>query len=246
VGVISETMARRYWTGRNPIGTRITSRSFPAPIEVVGVVPDVAFGLDGTAEPFVYLSIQQHPRFLTATRPLQLLARTQTDPLAVAPSILGVLRDVDPSVPVTAVTTLDAQIAEMLMPQRLGSALLSALAGLTLILVTVGVVGTVTYGISRRRREIGVRLALGAGRAQVVGALTRSALLVVAIGVLVGLVTAIAVKGLVSSFLYGIEPTDAATLGLAMTLLVVVSGIATLLPAWRAAGVDPAKVLKAE
>ena len=156
------------------------------------------------------------------------------------------LREVDPSVPVTAITTLDAHIAELLMPQRLGSALLSTLAGLTLILVTVGVVGTVSYGVSRRRREIGVRLALGARRAQVVGALTHGALMVVAAGVLVGLLTAVAIRGLVSSFLYGIEPTDGATLVMGMTLLVVVSGIASLVPAWRAAGIDPAKILKAE
>jgi predicted permease len=246
VGVISETMARRYWSGRNPIGTHVSSQSFDGPIEIVGIAADVTVGLDRTAEPFVYLSIRQHPRFLSAPMPLQLLVRTQSNPSAQAASIRGVLREVDPSVPVTAITTLDARIAELLMPQRLGSALLSTLAGLTLILVIVGVVGTVSYGVSRRRREIGVRLALGARRGQVVGALTHGALLVVAAGALAGVLTAVAVTGLVSSFLYGIEPTDSATLAMATTLLVVVSGIASLVPAWRAAGIDPAKILKAE
>jgi ABC-type antimicrobial peptide transport system permease subunit len=172
--------------------------------------------------------------------------RTHSNPTALAASVRSVLREVDPLVPVTGIATLDARIAELLMPQRLGSALLSTLAGLTLVLVTVGVVGTVSYGVSRRRREIGVRLALGARRAQVIGALTRGALLVVAAGVLAGVVGAVAISGLVSSFLYGIEPTDGATLVLGMTLLVVVSGGASLLPAWRAARIDPAEILKAE
>jgi predicted permease len=246
IGVVSETMARRYWSGRAPIGTRISSRSFESPIEIVGVAEDVTVGLDGIAEPFVYLSIRQHPRFLSAPFPLQLLARAQSNPSTLAASMRGVLREVDPSVPVTAITTLDAHIAELLMPQRLGSALLSTLAGLTLILVTVGVVGTVSYGVSRRRREIGVRLALGARRSEVVGALTRGALLVVAAGVLAGVLAAIAIGGLASSFLYGIEPTDGVTLLTGTTLLVVVSGVASLLPAWRASRIDPAEILKAE
>jgi ABC-type antimicrobial peptide transport system permease subunit len=157
-----------------------------------------------------------------------------------------VLREIDPSLPITEITTLDAQIAGLLMPQRLGSALLSTLASLTVALVTVGVVGTVGYGISRRRREIGVRLALGARRAQVVSAMTRGALAPVAAGVLVGLSGAVALGSLVSSFLYGIEPTDIVTLTTAIIVVAVFAGLASFVPAWRASGVNPTEVLKAE
>lgn len=246
VAVISETMARRYWAGRDPIGTHLGSRSFREPVEIVGVARDIRVGLDGIAEPFVYLPLRQHPRFLSAPRSMVLLARAESKPTALAASMRRVLREVDPSLPVTTITTLDAQIAGLLMPQRLGSALLSTLATLTVVLVTVGVVGTVGYGISRRRREIGVRLALGARRAQVVRAMTRGALVPVAVGVLVGLSGAVALGSLVSSFLYGIEPTDIVTLTTAIIVVALFAGLASFVPAWRASGVNPTEVLRAE
>jgi len=132
------------------------------------------------------------------------------------------------------------------MPQRLGSALLSALGGLTVVLVIVGAAGTVAYGVSRRRREIGVRLALGARRTQVAGAMTRSALVSVAAGVLAGIIGAAALGRVASAFLYGIAPTDPATFAAAGAILVLATGAASFLPAWRATGMDPAEILKAE
>jgi predicted permease len=246
VGVISETMARRYWTGRDPIGTHIRSRSFPEPILVVGVAGDVTVGLDRASEPFVYLPLAQHPRFLNAPVPMVLLARAQSNPAALAASMRRVLHAVDPALPVTDVAPLDDRVAELLMPQRLGSLLLSALGGLTIVLVTVGAAGTVAYGVSRRRREIGVRLALGARRAQVAGALTRGALASMAAGLVAGIVAAAALGRFASAFLYGVEPTDAISLAAAAASLVVATGVASFLPAWRAAGIDPGDILKAE
>ena len=246
VGVISETMARRFWAGRDPIGGRITSRSFPAPIEIVGVARDLTVGLDGTAEPFVYLPFHQHLRFVVTTRPMVLLVRTESNPSLVAASIRRVLHEIDPSLPVTEVTTLDAQIGDLLMPQRFGTTLLSTMAGLTLLLVAVGVVGTVGYEVSRRRREIGIRLTLGSSRRQVVVAMTRSVLLPVAAGLVVGVAGALALGSLVSSFLYGIAPTDVVTLGSAAAVLVAGAAAASFVPAWRAAGADPSEVLRAE
>jgi putative ABC transport system permease protein len=244
VAVISQSMARRYWAGRNPLDTHLHSRSFPGAIRIVGVADDVAVGLDGTAEPFVYMPLRQNPRFLSAPIPVVLLARVDSDATALAASLRGALRDIDPSLPVTAITTLEARIADLLMPQRLGSLLLSGLAGLTTILVIVGVVGTVGYGIARRRREIGLRLALGARRSDVVRALTRGAVVWVAVGVLAGLGGAVALGRLASTFLYGITPTDSPTLAAAVAILLVAAGAASFLPAWRAAGMDPAEVLK--
>lgn len=246
VGVISETMARRYWEGRNPIGTHIRSRSFPEPIRVVGVAGDVTVGLDGAAEPFVYLPLAQHPRFLNAPVPIVLLARARSDSTTLAGSMRRVLHAIDASLPVTEVAPLDDRIAELLMPQRLGTALLSTLGGLTVVLVIVGAAGTVAYGVSRRRREIGVRLALGARRAQVAGAMTRGALISMAGGVLAGIIGAAALGRLASAFLYGIEPTDTTSFAAAAAVLVLATGAASFLPAWRAAGIDPAEILKAE
>ena len=157
-----------------------------------------------------------------------------------------VLHAIDPALPVTEVAPLDDRIAELLMPQRLGTVLLSALGGLTIVLVIVGAAGTVGYGVSRRRREIGVRLALGARRAQVAGAMMRGALISMAGGVLAGVIGAAALGRLASAFLYGIEPTDAASFMAATAVLVVATGAASFLPAWQAAAIDPAEILKAE
>src|SRR5690606_17638966 len=117
VGIISETMARRHWAGRNPLGTHIRSGSFPEPIRVIGVARDVTVGLDDAAGPFVYLPLAQHPRFLTAPTPMVLLARARSNPAAVAASIRRVLHAIDPALPVTQVAPLDDRIAALLMPQ---------------------------------------------------------------------------------------------------------------------------------
>jgi predicted permease len=248
VGIVSERMARRYWAGRDPIGTRLRSRSFPEPIRIIGVATDVAVGLDRAAEPFVYLALAQHPRFLNAARPLVLLARPRPDsnPSAVAASMRGVLTAVDPALPVTEVTRLDDRIAGLLMPQRLGVALLSVLGVLTVLLVVVGAGGSVAYGVARRRREIGIRLALGARRASVASTMTRSAVVAIAAGVAGGLLAAAALGRLVSAFLYGIEATDPATFATVVAVLVTAAGLASFLPAWRAAGIDPAEILKGD
>jgi predicted permease len=245
VAVISDTMARRYWPSRDPVGTHLTSRSFPAPVRIVGVVNDVTVGLDGDAGPFVYMPLRQNPRFLSAPIPIALLVRAEGEPAALVTSIRAALRELDPTVPITDITTLDARIADLLMPQRLGTVLLSGLAGLTVVLVVVGVVGTVGYGISRRRREIGVRLALGAKRAEVVAPLIRGTFLVVAVGIGVGLIGAVALARFIATFLYGIEPTDTVTIATALGVLFVAAGAASFVPAWRATRIDPAEVLKA-
>ena len=244
VAVISETMARRYWAGRNPVGTHFSSRSFGESVEVVGVAGNVTVGLDSTAPPFAYLPLRQHPRFLP--RPLTFLIRSNSDASLSAASVRDVLRQIDSSLPVTNITTLDDRIAQLLMPQRLGSGLLSLLAGVTVILVIVGVAGTVSYGVSRRRREIGVRLALGAERLEVTGAMMRGTLVPVAAGFVVGMAAAFSLGRLLSSFLYGIEPTDILTFMGAIAVLAAATGVASFVPAWRAAGINPAEVLNAE
>lgn len=246
VGIVSEEMARRYWAGRSPIGTHIRSRSFPEPIRIVGVVENVTVGLDGTAAPFLYLPLAQHPRFLNAPVPMVLLARTRPGATSVAPAVRRVLREIDPALPITTITPLDDRVAELLMPQRLGSLLLSALGGLTVVLVIVGAAGTVAYGVSRRRREIGVRLALGAHRAQVAAAMTRGSVVAMIAGALAGFAGAAALGRVSSAFLYGIEPTDVTSFAAAAAILALATGAASFLPAWRAAGIDPAEILKAE
>ena len=246
VAVVSETMARRYWAGRDAVGGRIISRSFDTPIEIVGVVRDVTVGLNRTAEPFVYLPLAQHPRFFSRPFPMVVLARTSSDPQALAGAVRRLLADVDASLPVSAVTTLEARVADLLMPQRLGSALLSALGLLTVVLVAVGITGTVAYGVARRRREIGIRLALGAQRLQIARTMARIALTPVAIGLAAGALGAVALGRLVASFLYGVQPTDGLTFAVVTGFVGLVAGVTAWVPARRAARIDPAEVLVSE
>jgi predicted permease len=246
VGVISETMARRYWAGRDPIGTHVRSRSFPEPIRIVGVAGDVTIGLDGAAAPLLYLALAQHPRFLNAAQPMVILARGQSDTPLLAATVRGVLSAAEPTLPVRAVTLLDDRIADLLMPQRLGRTLLSALGGLTVLVVIVGAAGSVAYGVARRRREIGIRLALGAPRTSVAGTMTRRAVVSMTAGVVAGLVGAAALGSFVSAFLYGIDAADPATFIGATALLVVATAMASFLPAWRAAGINPVEILRGD
>ena len=246
VAVISDTMARRYWEGRDPIGTRLSTGSLGEAIEIIGVARDVRVGLDGIAEPFVYLPLDQHPRFMAVPFPMVLIVRAESNPLPLAVPVRTVLADIDPTLPVTDVTTLDTRIAGLLMPQRLGSVLLSALAFLTVILVAVGVVGAVAYSVARRRSEIGIRLALGAQRSEVTRTMTFGALRPVATGLVIGVLAAVVLGRLISGFLYGVQPTDEVTLLGAVAVLSAVAGIAAYVPARRATSIDPAEVLIAE
>src|SRR5688572_17891527 len=141
---------------------------------------------------------------------------------------------------------LGAGRSDLLMPQRFGSALLSALAGLTTLLVAVGVAGMVGYGVSRRRREIGVRLALGARRGQVTSAMIRGALIPTVAGMLVGLAAALSLGNLVSRFLYGIQPTDVTRLLAASGAMTLVVAVAASVPAWRATGISATAILSGE
>jgi hypothetical protein len=245
VAVVSNTMARRYWAGRDPVGRRITSSSFPTPVTIVGVVNDVAVGVNGTAEPFVYFPVQQHPRFLQAPVPILWLARTTRDH-DVASSMRAILRQVDPAIPMMEITTLDQEVRDLLMPQRLGSTLLSSLGVLTLLLVATGVTGSVAYNVALRNREIGIRIALGGTRVNVAATLTRSALIAMACGLCLGLPVTFGLTRLVGSFLYGIQPTDPIALSVAIGSLAGMAAMAALVPAWRAARMQPGVLLSAE
>ena len=208
------------------------------------MVRNVTAGLVGAHEPFVYLPIDQH--WARRSRPIVLLAKGDSPDVPLVTSMRTVLREIDPDVPLLQVTTLETRMADLLMPQRMGSVLMSALASLTAILVVVGIVGSVSYGVARRRREIGIRLALGAQRVQLAAVMTRGAAVPVCLGLLAGLAAALALGRLLTSFLYGIAPTDGLTLVAALLVLTVVAGLAAYVPAHRATGVNPMDVLRAE
>lgn len=246
VAVINETMARRYWGGRDPVGSRFSAGQFGQGIQVIGVARDVTAGLDGAQEPYAYLPILQHvgpALVLGGTVILAQSAFVNTVPVA---SVRRALEEVDATLPITELTTLQARVGELLMPQRLGSALLTVLAGLTVLLVTVGLMGSVAFTVSRRRREIGVRLTLGARHGQVVAAIAGGALVPVVVGTGIGLVTSAALGRLAERFLYGVPAGDLPTLVGAGLVMAAAASSAAYLAARQAARVNPREVLAAE
>jgi predicted permease len=242
--IISESLARQYFPGEDPLGKHISVAMFDEsnPTEIIGVVGDVRYdSLTDRAEPTVYFP---HPELTYEF--MTLVIRTDGDPAAVAPAVRSELREIDPSQPVSDVRTMGQVMADTLGRARFNTLLLSLFAGLATLLAAVGIFGVMNYSVTVRTREIGIRVALGAQRGQVLMLILRQGLLLTLIGIGVGLAGALAVTRVMSSLLFGVEATDPLTFAAIVVLLTVVSAIACYLPARRATRVDPVTALRYE
>jgi len=247
VVLVGETTAARLWPGEDPIGKRLSMSGFtpgkPGAVwrTVVGVVSDVRYrGLDE-----VLLDI--YDPALQVGRPAnQLVVRTAANPLALVGPIQAQARALDPSVIVDEVTTMDAVVARATAPWRLTTWMFVLFAGLAFGLSAVGLFSLVALEVTHRRREIAVRLALGATPGRVLGTVMARAAWRVGIGLAAGLFLAAGITRGLRSLLFGIEPVDLATYGLVVMLVIVVVAVAAIVPAVRAARVDPVGALRAE
>ena len=243
--LIDRTFANRYFPGENPIGKHIRVEEgddvFDHSMrEVVGVVGDIKRkGLTAEAEPQYYLPFAQ----AVITNP-PLVVRTSGDAAAVQAAIRGVVREIDKSVPVYQASTLEDYISKSTAQPRFQTLLLTGFAGMALILATIGLYGLLSYMVVQRTLEIGLRMALGAQRSDVLGMILRRGLTLALIGVGVGLAIAVAITRLISGMLYGIRPTDPLTFAATAGLFLLVSIAASSLPAYRAARMDPMKTLR--
>jgi predicted permease len=244
--VINETMAEARWPGVDPIGRRFRFAFPNAPwITVVGVVGDVKqMGLDAAPFPEFYTPVEQASidSFLW---PRYLVVRTKGDPLALATAVRKAVRDVDPDQPVdirTMSDVFDAQLAN----RTTQLTLIGGFAALALLLASIGLYGVLSYSVARRSSEIGLRMALGAPRASVVGAVVRNALLMTAVGLGLGLAGSFALSRVLAAFLFGVRPSDPATFAAVSAALVLVALLASYVPARKAADIDPATALRIE
>jgi predicted permease len=242
--IISENLARRAWPDADPLGKRLSVEGADGPyLTVVGVVREALIG--GTGErprPVVYLAQRQQPRTLDLT----LLVQSASDARPLADPIRRALRTLDPHLPVYGVQTLAQYRSDRMGELRLGSGLLAIFGGLALLLATVGVYAVMAFSVGQRTREVGVRVALGALRHQVVRLFLGEGMRLAAVGIVIGLSLSAAVAKALSSAFYGITPGDALTFVAVAGLLGLVALAACWIPARRAAAVEPMQALRHE
>ena len=241
--IINEALAREQFPGEDPVGKRLV---YPWPEliegEIVGVVEDV-HETSVTAEPApaLYRSFSQW-----TDSNLNVVIRTTGDPLALAGPVRDAVRGIDPALPVASVRTMDEVVGEATARSRMSSYLLVLFAGIALVLAAIGLYGIISYGVSQRRGEIGVRMALGADQGRILRLIVRQGLLLTAAGLAVGLVGAFALTRLLRSLLYEVAATDVATFVAVPLLLAAVALLASYLPASRAARLDAVTALRSE
>jgi predicted permease len=242
VAVISETAARRYWRDRNPVGGRFRFAGEDAWITVVGVARDVKMrALNEQPRPFAYLPVLQYYHSSTVVH-----VRTSGDPASLAPSVRAAVQAIDSNLPTFAERTLAAHVGASTFQQRMAGSLLSIFGGLAIVLAAVGLYGVLAFIVSRRTREIGVRMALGATQSSVFRLIVGHGLKLTAIGVVIGVAAAFGIAKALSSLLFGVEAHDPITLAGALAVLLLSATAACLIPAFRATRVDPVRALKYE
>jgi macrolide transport system ATP-binding/permease protein len=244
--VINESLARRYFPGENPVGKLIASNDLdPKSMQqVVGVVEDVhESALDADVWPTMYEPMYPHPDIFAI-----LAVRTQTDEASFLPVLVKKLRTIDPNLGIADPETMNQQIGdtEPALLHRFSAWLVGGFAAIALILGVVGLYGVVAYSVSSRTREIGVRMALGAQRGAVYGMVLRQAGRLTLVGLVIGLVGAVAASLLIRKLLFGVSAWDAPTLAGVALVLGMASMAASFLPARRAASVNPTEALRAE
>jgi len=248
VVIINEALARRFWPGENAIGKRLGFQASVPQVwnEIVGIVGDVRHQrLDADPKPEVYFAYQQYPdRFMS------LVARSSSEPAADPAALTAAIRNqvlaVDASQPVFDIKTMDERISKAVAPSRFIMLLLGIFGGLSLILAAVGIYGVISYSVTQRTHEIGVRMALGAEARDVLGLVVRHGMALALTGMAVGLAGAFALTRLMSGLLFGVSSTDPLTFGVFSVLLTGVALGACFVPARRATRVDPMVALRYE
>jgi predicted permease len=243
VVVINETLAGMLWPHDEALGKRLSVGGREGPfLEVVGVARDGKYrSLGETARPYVYQPVLQ-----SYDPKMTLVVRTTGEPQALAPAVREQIRALDPKLPITDVKTFRDQLDLSLFPSRVAAWTLGGFGVLALLLAAIGIYGVVSYSVAQRTQEIGVRMALGARRKDVLRLVLGQGLFVIAFGLAVGLLLAFASTRLISGFLYGVGATDLLTFCGVPLLLGTVALGASYIPAWRATKVDPLVALRHE
>ena len=244
--MINEAMARREWPGQDAVGQRLTfgpgDNGQPEWLDIVGVVGNVRqYGVDQEPVPITYV-----PHSASPSQPLTIMVRAAGDPASVAGSLRAALQGIDASLPITRMRPLDEIIGASLTQRRFNMTLLTVFAGIALVLALAGIYGTVSYAVAQRTQELGIRAALGATRADVLRLVLWDGLKPVVLGLALGLAGAFVLRRTLDRLVYGVTTSDPATFVALPLLLAVVAIVASLIPALRAARVDPMTALRVD
>jgi putative ABC transport system permease protein len=259
VAVVSQTLGQRYWPNQDPVGKRFKMGGNPESarpsVMIVGVVGDVRQGaLDQAVYPQMYEPASQHmrqfePEVAKMFSPLgdfYIAVRSTGSPETLAVSVEKAVHQLDPMLAISQVHTMSERIAMTETPRRFNTAILTAFAGIALLLALLGIYGVLAYTVAERTREIAIRMALGATREDVLRRTIRSALVLAGIGIACGFAASVGLTHFLESLLYGVKPLDTAAIAAAVLLLLSCAALAGWIPARRAASVDPVEALRSE
>jgi putative ABC transport system permease protein len=247
--IVDEEMVKRYWPNADPIGKRVTFNnpqrdSAITWMTVVGVVGHTKHeGLDAENRVQMY-----HPyhRLGFIGNGMSFAVRTAGDPTRALPAVRAAIHSLDQDVPISNVATMDANIANSMGQRKFAMMLLGLFAVMAVVLASIGIYGVMSYAVTQRSHEIGIRMALGAARQNVLRMVMGQGLLLVGAGVLIGVVGAFGLTRLIASQLFGVRPTDPTTFIVVALALIGVAALATFIPAMRATRVDPVVALRDE
>jgi putative ABC transport system permease protein len=242
--IVNEAFAQRYWPNGDAVGQQVEvgiGEDFKS--EVIGVVGNVKHrGLDQETPPEIYVSYLQS----TLWPVMNLVVKTSSDPSSLVPPVRQIIQGIDREQPIFNVKTMDQLVSESIGPRRFNTLLLAVFAIVALILAAVGVYGVMSYSVTQRTHEIGIRMALGAQPGDIVKLILRNGMILILVGIVIGLAVAFTLTRLISSLLYGIESTDMFTFLSLPLLLAAVAFLACYIPAYRAARVAPLIALRYE
>ena len=250
VVVINEALAKRFYKDTDPIGRRLNPFFGPnSPLfTIVGVAKDVKQGgLEAPAGTEIYFNFEQLPRLVGfATRSMNIVLEVSRPLSSVLPAIRSSVVAIDPGLPIVQMRTMEDVVGASLTRQRFLSLLLGIFAGVALLLAAIGTYGVLSYMVSERHREIGIRMALGAGNSQVVGLVLKQGITIAVIGIVVGVAGALALSRITQTLLFGVDPADPLTFGIVIGVIALVATAACLIPMRRATRVDPLTAIRAD
>jgi putative ABC transport system permease protein len=248
VAIVNDHFAQKFFPGQSPLGQRLHLQGQERdPLMIVGVVGNVRhFGLEGSIVPETYVPFLQDPLSTTLSRSMIIVARTKTDPSALAATLRSELTSLDKSLPIYVLKPMSGYLEATMERRRFNLTLLSVFGVVALLLAAVGIYGVISYGVSQRTQEIGIRLALGATAQNVLLLVLRQGLALTVVGIVIGLAFAFALTRLMKTLLFNVSPFDPVTFVTTAALLLLVALFACWIPARRATRVDPLSALRNE